>query len=66
LGFGVNMLNPSFLSRNSAVGLLVSGNVMFIHITVPAEISVKLHHIYMREMVQLQADDIFAGVLTIG
>lgn len=59
------MLNPSFLSWNSAVSLLVSGNVMFIHITVPAEISVKLHHTYIQEIVQLRVDDIFADVLRI-
>lgn len=41
LGFEVNMLNPSFLLWNSAVSLLVGGNVMVIHITVPTEISVK-------------------------
>lgn len=46
LGFEVNMVNPCFLSWNSAASLLVSGNVMFIHITVPAEISVKLHYTY--------------------
>lgn len=57
------MLNPSFLSWNSAVSLLVSGNVMFIHITVPAEISVELHHTYMQDIVQLRAGDNFADIL---
>lgn len=35
------MSNPSFLLWNSAFSLLVGGNVMIIHITVPAGISVK-------------------------
>lgn len=44
---------------------MVSGNVMFIHITVPAEISVKLYHSYMQEIMQLRVGDIFADVLRI-
>lgn len=59
------MLNPSFLLWNSAVSLLVGGNVMVIHITLPAEISVKLHHIHMQEIMQLRVVDIFADVLRI-
>lgn len=65
MGFEVNMLNPSFLTWNSAVSLLVSGNVMVIHITVSAEISVKVRHIYMQEIVQLRIDGIFADILRI-
>lgn len=57
------MLNLSFLSWNSAVSVLVSSNIMFILITVPAEISIKLHHTYMQEIMQLRAVDIFADVL---
>lgn len=59
------MLNPSFLSGNSAVSLLLGGSVMVIHITVPTEISVKLHHAHMQEIMQLRVVDIFADVFRI-
>lgn len=38
---------------------------MVIHITVPAEISVNLHHIHMQEIMQLRVVDFFADVLRI-
>jgi len=57
--------NPNFLSWTSALSVLASGDAMLIHITVPAEVSVKLHYTYMQEIVQLRLGNIFADVLRI-
>lgn len=49
------MLNPSFLFRNLTVSLLARSSIMFIHVIVPAKISVKLDCTDIEENVQMTA-----------